>query len=176
MVRFYPSLAYRFEFFSLTFHYRDVAAGIAILLEAGGLVTTANPPEDPETAPIEDVRLGSRLYLAIRWAILVYHLSKRQLTRLQTCGAIRHRNRPRDPGAHSSRSLAPGLSAALLAPRSIEVWSSQKARRLYIQRFGTIIVIYNRRPAVDIRVMYSRPTPTIYNARIRSSIQPCKWH
>lgn len=45
---------------------RDVAAGVAILLEAGGLMTTANPPEDPETAPIEDVRLGSRLYLAIR--------------------------------------------------------------------------------------------------------------
>jgi fructose-1,6-bisphosphatase/inositol monophosphatase family enzyme len=45
---------------------RDVAAGIAILQEAGGLVTTANPPEDPSTAPIVDVRLGSRLYLAIR--------------------------------------------------------------------------------------------------------------
>jgi len=45
---------------------RDVAAGIAILLEAGGLVTTANPPEDPATAKIEDARLGSRLYLAIR--------------------------------------------------------------------------------------------------------------
>ncbi|KAF5864454.1 hypothetical protein ETB97_007557 [Aspergillus alliaceus] len=44
----------------------DVAAGIAILLEAGGLVTTANPPADPDNAPIEDVRLGSRLYLAIR--------------------------------------------------------------------------------------------------------------
>ncbi|KAK0714255.1 inositol monophosphatase [Apiosordaria backusii] len=44
----------------------DVAAGIAILQEAGGLVTTANPPEDPETAEIEEVRLGSRLYLAIR--------------------------------------------------------------------------------------------------------------
>lgn len=44
----------------------DVAAGICILQEAGGLVTTANPPEDPATAPIEDVRLGSRLYLAIR--------------------------------------------------------------------------------------------------------------
>jgi hypothetical protein len=29
-------------------------------------VTTANPPEDPDTAKIEDVRLGSRLYLAIR--------------------------------------------------------------------------------------------------------------
>ncbi|EKG20713.1 Inositol monophosphatase [Macrophomina phaseolina MS6] len=44
----------------------DVAAGICILQEAGGLVTTANPPKDPATAPIEDVRLGSRLYLAIR--------------------------------------------------------------------------------------------------------------
>lgn len=45
---------------------RDVAAGIAILQEAGGLVTCANPPEDPSTAEIQDVRLGSRLYLAIR--------------------------------------------------------------------------------------------------------------
>lgn len=45
---------------------RDVAAGIAILEEAGGLITTANPPEDPSTAKIEDVKLGSRLYLAIR--------------------------------------------------------------------------------------------------------------
>ncbi|KAL2006078.1 hypothetical protein VTN00DRAFT_9732 [Thermoascus crustaceus] len=44
----------------------DVAAGIAILLEAGGLVTTANPPDDPDTAPIEEALLGSRLYLAIR--------------------------------------------------------------------------------------------------------------
>ena len=34
--------------------------------EAGGLITTANPPPDPETNLIEDVRLGSRLYLAIR--------------------------------------------------------------------------------------------------------------
>ena len=46
---------------------RDVAAGIAILLEAGGLATTANPPyPNEDTAPIEDVRLGSRFYLAIR--------------------------------------------------------------------------------------------------------------
>ncbi|KAM0814204.1 putative QA-X protein [Seiridium cardinale] len=44
----------------------DVAAGIAIVEEAGGLVTTANPPEDYQTAAISDVRLGSRLYLAIR--------------------------------------------------------------------------------------------------------------
>ncbi|KAG7284074.1 hypothetical protein NEMBOFW57_010435 [Staphylotrichum longicolle] len=44
----------------------DVAAGIAILQEAGGLITTANPPEDPLTAEIPEVRLGSRLYLAIR--------------------------------------------------------------------------------------------------------------
>ena len=45
---------------------RDVAAGIAILLEAGGLMTTANPPPDEATCPIPDVKLGSRLYLAIR--------------------------------------------------------------------------------------------------------------
>ncbi|KAI5244679.1 inositol monophosphatase [Aureobasidium subglaciale] len=44
----------------------DVAAGICLLQEAGGLVTTANPPEDPATAAIEEVKLGSRLYLAIR--------------------------------------------------------------------------------------------------------------
>ncbi|KAF2799958.1 inositol monophosphatase [Melanomma pulvis-pyrius CBS 109.77] len=44
----------------------DVAAGVAIVQEAGGLVTTANPPEDHLTAAIEEVRLGSRLYLAIR--------------------------------------------------------------------------------------------------------------
>ncbi|KAI1262773.1 inositol monophosphatase [Xylariaceae sp. FL1019] len=44
----------------------DVAAGIAILEEAGGLVTTANPPKQCETAEISNVRLGSRLYLAIR--------------------------------------------------------------------------------------------------------------
>ena len=44
----------------------DVAAGIAILLEAGGMATTANPPPNPATDPIEDVKLGSRLYLAIR--------------------------------------------------------------------------------------------------------------
>lgn len=46
--------------------YRDVAAGVAILLEAGGLMTTANPPADEATCPIPDVKLGSRLYLAIR--------------------------------------------------------------------------------------------------------------
>ena len=45
---------------------RDVAAGIAILQEAGGLVTTANPPAEPERAAIPGVRLGSRLYLAVR--------------------------------------------------------------------------------------------------------------
>jgi myo-inositol-1(or 4)-monophosphatase len=45
---------------------RDVAAGICILKEAGGLITTANPPANPETDEIQEVRLGSRLYLAIR--------------------------------------------------------------------------------------------------------------
>lgn len=44
----------------------DVAVGIAILQEAGGLITTANPPQDFETAPVPEVSLGSRLYLAIR--------------------------------------------------------------------------------------------------------------
>ncbi|KAK5635584.1 hypothetical protein RRF57_011296 [Xylaria bambusicola] len=44
----------------------DVSAGIAILQEAGGLITTANPPQDHQTAEITNVRLGSRLYLAIR--------------------------------------------------------------------------------------------------------------
>jgi len=48
-----------------------VAAGIAILLEAGGLVTNANPPEDPRTAEVTDARLGSRLYLAIRLVVSV---------------------------------------------------------------------------------------------------------
>lgn len=44
----------------------DVAAGICLLQEAGGLITTANPPEDIETAEIEEAKLGGRLYLAIR--------------------------------------------------------------------------------------------------------------
>ncbi|CZT52739.1 related to inositol monophosphatase [Rhynchosporium secalis] len=44
----------------------DVAAGICILREAGGLITSANPPKNPETDPVEEVKLGSRLYLAIR--------------------------------------------------------------------------------------------------------------
>ncbi len=49
--------------------FRDVAAGIAILQEAGGLVTTANPPKDHVNAPIEEVSIGSRLYLAIRYVL-----------------------------------------------------------------------------------------------------------
>ncbi|KAG8358123.1 Protein qutG [Fusarium venenatum] len=44
----------------------DVAAGFAILEEAGGLVTTANPPSDLETAEVTRAHLGGRLYLAIR--------------------------------------------------------------------------------------------------------------
>ncbi|CAG8978304.1 hypothetical protein HYALB_00005890 [Hymenoscyphus albidus] len=44
----------------------DVAAGICILREAGGLITTANPPANWDTDPIPNVKLGSRLYLAIR--------------------------------------------------------------------------------------------------------------
>jgi len=44
----------------------DVAAGICLLQEAGGLITTANPPQDIERAAIEEAKLGGRLYLAIR--------------------------------------------------------------------------------------------------------------
>lgn len=49
-------------------HHRewDVAAGICLLQEAGGLVTTANPPDEHETTPIHDAPLGGRLYLAVR--------------------------------------------------------------------------------------------------------------
>jgi myo-inositol-1(or 4)-monophosphatase len=61
---------------------RDVAAGICILQEAGGLVTTANPPPDPATASIEDVRLGSRLYLAIRYTSSALALKSLVLYRL----------------------------------------------------------------------------------------------
>jgi len=49
---------------------RDVAAGIAILTEAGGLVTTANPPslvKDIKMAPIPTASLGGRLYMGIRY-------------------------------------------------------------------------------------------------------------
>lgn len=44
----------------------DVAAGICLVEEAGGLVTEANPPADWETCAIQRARLGGRLYLAIR--------------------------------------------------------------------------------------------------------------
>lgn len=47
---------------------RDVAAGICILEEAGGLVTRGDPPDDVENAEIEDVKLGARLYMGIRAA------------------------------------------------------------------------------------------------------------
>lgn len=43
----------------------DVCAGIIIVQEAGGLVTTANPPTD---GTVPEVSMGSRLYLAIRGA------------------------------------------------------------------------------------------------------------
>ncbi|WPG99271.1 general negative regulator of transcription subunit 1 [Acrodontium crateriforme] len=44
----------------------DVAAGICLVKEAGGLVTSANPPADVVSSPIEEAKLGGRLYLAIR--------------------------------------------------------------------------------------------------------------
>lgn len=62
----FPSSCNLFQVSCSRISFRDVAAGIAILREAGGLITTANPPANPETDPIEEVRLGSRLYLAIR--------------------------------------------------------------------------------------------------------------
>jgi myo-inositol-1(or 4)-monophosphatase len=43
-----------------------VCAGICLLEEAGGLITTANPPQDIDTASIEPAKLGGRLYLDIR--------------------------------------------------------------------------------------------------------------
>jgi myo-inositol-1(or 4)-monophosphatase len=46
----------------------DVAAGICILRESGGLITRGNPPDNYNTAQVEDVKLGSRLYLGIRAA------------------------------------------------------------------------------------------------------------
>jgi len=45
---------------------RDVAAGICIVQEAGGLVTNGSPPDDPMNSPIEKVRLGGRHYMGIR--------------------------------------------------------------------------------------------------------------
>ena len=56
----------------------DVAAGICLLEEAGGLMTTANPPPDPDNAQIENAKLGGRLYLAIRPAGNGPHESARQ--------------------------------------------------------------------------------------------------
>ena len=44
----------------------DVAAGICLLQEAGGLVTTANPPSSSEVCEIVPAKLGGRLYLAVR--------------------------------------------------------------------------------------------------------------
>lgn len=50
----------------LPLYFRDVAAGICLLKEAGGLITTANPPANIDTDSVQEARLGSRLYLAIR--------------------------------------------------------------------------------------------------------------
>ena len=48
----------------------DVAAGICVVEEAGGLVVEANCPDDKDggwqLGKIRDARLGSRLYLAVR--------------------------------------------------------------------------------------------------------------
>lgn len=65
---------------------RDVAAGIAILEEAGGLVTTANPPDDPVSGPIPEMKLRSRLYLAIRYALPSRKLGPYKSDRVQSSG------------------------------------------------------------------------------------------
>jgi hypothetical protein len=88
----------------------DVAAGIALLQEAGGLVTTANPPSDPATAEvITDVRLGSRLYLAIRYVqdVVVRLLEVKSLVNLtmQTSRTIRYRDGSTRPRKISEGSL-----------------------------------------------------------------------
>lgn len=44
----------------------DVCAGFIIVEEAGGVVTSANVPEDPANVP--EAHLGGRLYLAVRGA------------------------------------------------------------------------------------------------------------
>ncbi|KAK5713618.1 hypothetical protein LTR15_011318 [Elasticomyces elasticus] len=79
----------------------DVAAGICLLKEAGGLVTTANPPEDIEKASIEDAKLGGRLYLAIRPAGDSAHETGRQGQERnvrEVWRRVRHLDYPR-PGA-----------------------------------------------------------------------------
>lgn len=45
----------------------DVCAGFIIVEEAGGIITTANPPEDRSVIP--QAQLGGRLYLAIRGSV-----------------------------------------------------------------------------------------------------------
>lgn len=94
MVQFlYPTLR-----LSSNIRNRDVAAGICILREAGGLITTANPPADVETGPIEEVRLGSRLYLAIRYghsarcAFVVINYLTGLLETVQQRRGVRRRN------------------------------------------------------------------------------------
>lgn len=44
----------------------DIAAGVILVEESGGLVTNGNPPLDHELADIGPAHLGSRQYLAIR--------------------------------------------------------------------------------------------------------------
>lgn len=56
----------------------DVAAGICLLEEAGGLVTNGNPPSDWGTHEIKRVRLGGRHYLGVRPAVDGPHETARQ--------------------------------------------------------------------------------------------------
>lgn len=88
----------------------DVAAGIALLQEADGLVTTANPPSDPVTAEIiTDVRLGSRLYLAIRYvqafAVRLFEVNSLVNLSMQTSRTIRFGDGTTRPRKVSEGSL-----------------------------------------------------------------------
>lgn len=119
-------------------HSRDVAAGICILREAGGLITTANPPANPETDPIQEVKLGSRLYLAIRYVhslsnppkkSISIHLVFHQFSRksfntnnpfpIQTSRRYTHRNRKTTTRACSERSMEESGGIGLLSSWSL---------------------------------------------------------
>jgi hypothetical protein len=112
----------------------DVAAGIAILQEAGGLVTTANPPEDWADAPIEEVRLGSRLYLAIRWVTCFgCVLSKHANRESQTCRTISEGDWAPKSGENSAGGMATSTELGLFAAWVIVEMSKQAHIICYLQ-------------------------------------------
>jgi hypothetical protein len=112
----------------------DVAAGIAILQEAGGLVTTANPPEDWADAPIEEVRLGSRLYLAIRWVTCFgCVLSKHANRESQTRRTISDGDWAPKSGENSAGDMATSTERGLFAAWVIVEMSKQAHMICYLQ-------------------------------------------